>query len=974
MKLLLKSNTVRQRLKVFAIALTVLLLVWGYAGYVQSNAKTARELQEAAQILRLTLTLRVAAGLVMAWCLFSLALFRRRWRQAQERINQMPGVCLSIAAPRALGDDVREATDFWRRLASYLPRPDELPSPHITMEIAGTRDVVLYAVFIPAIDGLEQSLREEIIREWPGAQLRQMAANPDDVAPVERHRLFPDPARMGNYKAPVVAWNDFTLSGGDSLPLHQDAGRGTRGKDPVEAFLGALSAIDSDAALGIQFYIRPALPALRERWQQEVQSKENQAAKLKQAKQVVPKEFLEPARLIEERLAKATVIWEVGVRVWAASAEAEETRHGLDRLARVILAQTRGKHNQLVAAKINHDARPVQERHYPAAGGVPLTDIELGRLLHLPSAAVADPYKKLYRAGSTDLPPDPRSIVRAPAGKRIYGAYTANSGEKVYVGHDLEFATMGAFIAGATGAGKSTVLANIIIQDFLNGAGGLVLDPHVDFIRDVIRNVPLDRLDDLLIYDIRDCQPLLYNICTAASDLGAAATVESIMGAIQVMMGANWATAVRMQEILYNAFYLALGALGQRASVLQVDKLLKDEFYREDLIAAIRDPVQYGATIDFWRRNFAGWNESEKSQAVAIALRRLNALIGRPEVRRSLAMPLNTLNLAAELDRGRLILVPLHVSMGEEAQKILGALLVRDFYNAMLMREAVPKQERRKAILCLDEMASLVGNTAGFVEKLAAQCRKYGSALVGAAQFYKQLPPAVLNEVLENFRTQIAMSGGADYAETVRDIMGRKISVSDVQNLAPFTAYVKMAVFGGVTTPCLIQTLPPIEPAWARPEATPGYHQAPPAEWNALLPGAPPVAAPPEPANPAGATTAAKLFAYVKRLAQSDPAAATDYVASLPKDDFEALLATQREYDAWKRQEILHNPGLIKDPISRAYALSRLEHGVRHYMMDALYVRDFYRRAGGNGAGAERVGRHFDAGDPVAESDFYYTD
>src|SRR5690606_32585660 len=104
------------------------------------------------------------------------------------------------------------------------------------------------------------------------------------------------------------------------------------------------------------------------------------------------------------------------------------------------------------------------------------------------------------------------------------------------------------------------------------------------------------------------------------------------------------------------------------------------------------------------------------------------------------------------------------ISMGEEAQKILGALLVREFYNVMLMREDTHKDRRRNALLVIDEMASFIGDVAGFVEKLASQCRKYGAALIGAAQFYKQLPSSVLAEVLENFRTQMALSGGADYA------------------------------------------------------------------------------------------------------------------------------------------------------------------------------------------------------------------
>lgn len=980
-KVLLKTNKARSRLKtIFVFLIIVALLLW-WTSSIRTGANTAREMTQVAPRLRLLTLLQVIGVGIVTWAAVSLYRFMKKWSQTQDMINRLPGVKLSIAVPRELGDDVRAETDFWRRLASYLPRPEELPCPHISFEVSGNRDVVLYSVFIPGVDGLDKSLREEIIREWPGTQLRELVVSPEDVPPAERDRVFPDPAGFGDFNAPpVVAWNEFKLTGKDGMPLYQDTGTGARGKDPIEAFLSALSVVDTEAVMGIQFLIRPALANMWERWQEEIVKKENQAAKMKQAKQAVPKNFMQEADLYEKRLEKATVIWEVGVRVWAAAIDPKLAYRDLDRLTKVLLAQTRGKYNQLTIAKNEQDSTPISGRYYPGCGGIPLTDLELGRVIHLPSAKVAAPYKKLYRSGSIRLPPDPRGIIRDDrGGKRAYGTYEYDTGETVFVGHDLKFTRMGTFVSGATGTGKSTVLANLVLQDFLNGAGGVVLDPHVDFIREVMENIPPDRLEDVIIFDIRDSQPLLYNICNVANGLGPAAIVESIMGAIQVVMGANWSTSVRMQELLFNGFYLAVGALGQRASVMQVSKLLQDEFFREDLMNAIRDPVQFGATIDFWRNNFGGWSDTDKINAVTVALRRLNAITSRPSVRRTMAMPMTTLNLADELNRGRLILVPLHISMGEDAQKLLGALLIRDYYNAMLMRESIPEPERRNAVLVMDEMASFVGDTAGFVEKLAAQCRKYGSALIGATQFYKQLPVSVLNEVLENFRTQMALSGGADYARTVTQIMGGEISISDVQNLPPYMAYIKTAVFGGTTSPCLVQTLPPAKPHWQEPKAINGYCIEPKQEWSPLLQGAAPITKPP---NSPKDTLAPELFAYSSRLARRNLPAAIDYTASLPPDVFDALLTTQRQYDAWKRQEILNNPGVMaKRPVARLYALSRLEFGIRHYMMDAWYVRDYYRRPGSmssNGAASNSGATSANSGDSGAadffEDEFYYDD
>lgn len=950
MRLLLKTSTARSRLKTIVIFAVGVALIFGYVIYTEAN-KTPYELADMAPTFRLMTLLRVVGSVVIAWAVVSLLRFRKKWWATQEAINNAPGLGFSIAVPRDLGVDVRQQTDFWRRLATYLPRPDELPTPHISMEVSGTRDWVIYTVYLPDMEGLDLSIREEITREWPGAQLRTLVANPDEVPLANRHRVFPDPAGLGEFKGePFTAWTTLKLAGKDYLPLYQDTATGAQGKDPVEALLGALSALESETALGVQFLIRPALPNTWERWQNEVQKREGQIAKFKQAKSPVPKSVSQELKLLEDRHSEATTIWEVGIRVWGASIVPQEVQQGLDRIIKVLLAQTKGKYNQLTIAASGQDDVPIRKRHYPRHGGIPLTDPELGRLLHLPSARVLEPYRKVYRSGSTRLPPDPSCIVRERGDQRVYGTFAFDTGDQVFVGHNLKFTRMHTFVTGATGTGKSTVLANLVLQDFCNGAGGLVLDPHVDFIRDIMENIPLDQLHRVFVFDIRDRQPALFNICQAADGLGPSATVESIMGAVQVAMGANWGSSVRMQEILYNGFLLAVGALGKYASVMEVTKLLQDEFHREDLLNRIRDPVQFGATMNFWRENFAQWNDTEKTQAVTVALRRLNAISSRPEVRRSLAMPMNTLDLRGALDSGYLILVPLHISMGEEAQKILGALLVREFYNVMLMREDTHKDRRRNALLVIDEMASFIGDVAGFVEKLASQCRKYGAALIGAAQFYKQLPSSVLAEVLENFRTQMALSGGADYARTVQKVMGEGINVSDVQNLPPYTAYWKGAVFGGTSTPCLIQTLPPAEPAWSEPQPRNGYKREPPSAWSPLLPGGEPLME-----NPGQTAPIAEIFAYASHLAKTDLPAATDYVAGLPTAVFDELIEIQFKFDTWMRDEILANPGLIRDPVQRIYALSRLAWGIRNYMTDAMFIRDYYRRVG-NGSGPGMTG------------------
>ena len=52
------------------------------------------------------------------------------------------------------------------------------------------------------------------------------------------------------------------------------------------------------------------------------------------------------------------------------------------------------------------------------------------------------------------------------------------------------------FTIGSTGVGKSTLMANLVRQDFENGDGCTVIDPHGDTVRAIARSLPIHRIED----------------------------------------------------------------------------------------------------------------------------------------------------------------------------------------------------------------------------------------------------------------------------------------------------------------------------------------------------------------------------------------------------------------------------------------------------------------------------------------------
>jgi len=76
------------------------------------------------------------------------------------------------------------------------------------------------------------------------------------------------------------------------------------------------------------------------------------------------------------------------------------------------------------------------------------------------------------------------------------------------------------YIIGASGTGKSTLIVNLAAQSIKAGEGIAVLDPHGDLIDEIIKTIPDDRIDDVILFDPADDEyPIPFNILAAHSDL-----------------------------------------------------------------------------------------------------------------------------------------------------------------------------------------------------------------------------------------------------------------------------------------------------------------------------------------------------------------------------------------------------------------------------------------------------------------------
>lgn len=897
------------------------------------------------------------------------------WRKKQIRLNEemaAAGRTFSLA-PRV--SDVPPSCDFWRRAPiGFLPRGGDALCPHVTFEVNRDSQAMLFTLRAPTADGLDKHMTAEVAVEWPKTEIRPAVQHKKEIPPAHEGEIFVDPPHTRAQEPQArVFWQELRPLKHHVYPLHtpepEPGSQPGAGSIQATTLLAALNTLPADAQAGIQLLVRPAPRSVFRAWRRVANNLQNQlnqrGSKITgNAERTVTThtqfgpsneaELRQNLALITNRLRDEAFTYEVCLRIWSVNPHPARARQEVKRICKHITAALRGRLNELTEGRHGRDWETVLTRRFPFWGGFMMTATELGQFMRLPGVAAAAPFAKLHQAGANPLPPEGRIIAepheviaveqlnghtngRPVANKRAYGTFVDASGQQLLIGHSFAATTTHGLVTGSTGTGKSVAAANIALQDWLSGAGVLVLDPHGNLIEDILRGVPADREKDVVILDPADQQPFRFNVCQVNNELGLDVATEKVMEAIRIGTGASWQTSVGMREVLFNAVVLALGTIPQ-ASMLDVAAVLDDEKRAAILRrSGVRLP-QVKAAVDFWRSKFPSWNDRDQKQALAAAQRRIDAFVRLGMLRRTIGSSGRSVNLAEAIGRGRLILAPMPDEMGGEAKRIWGAILVREFIQVLRQQNETGAVSQR-ATLIVDEVADSIGTLAGFIKVIVTQLRKYGASAYFFAQNFSQLPEDVRQEMISNCRTQICFSAGVDDAQVAARILGQGVTAYDIQNLPPYHAFARLAVPGAQAQPVLIRMLPPVREK--EPPPQPGLAARQPLSSHLPQPGE----AAPE--NLQAGLLDKEIVAYLEKHAAGRSDDLIKFLLSLPQERFEHICGMKRAYDQERRRRLLLFPGLVADKVRRIRALSRYQYGAPWWMSDTSYYRQLNEGRGG---------------------------
>lgn len=353
------------------------------------------------------------------------------------------------------------------------------------------------------------------------------------------------------------------------------------------------------------------------------------------------------------------------------------------------------------------------------------------------------------------------------------------------------------YVVGQTGTGKSTLLKDVIRQDILAGRGVGYIDPHGQDAEELLSVIPSWRADDVVYFNAADfAYPMAWNLLASdAIDPAERDRVASIIvSGFQGIFGNSWGP--NLEYVLLGCLHTLL-ARGN-TSILGVPRLITERDYRAHVLSFVRDP---GVRM-FWK-NFAK-QEAEHKDATTSVINKVGRLFLSPTMRNIFGQAANKIHPRRIMDEGKIFIVNLAKgAIGDDAARIIGALLIAQFFSASLTRRTIPEDKRRDFALVVDEFPSFSTTVIG---SILSESRKYRLSAILANQFLGQLDEKTEDAIFGNPGAVVSFRVGEEDAALLAKHFGGDYTPEHFASLDNFTVCVKQLARGIAQDPFIGQT------------------------------------------------------------------------------------------------------------------------------------------------------------------------
>lgn len=433
---------------------------------------------------------------------------------------------------------------------------------------------------------------------------------------------------------------------------------------------------------------------------------------------------------------------------------------------------------------------------------------ELASVWHLPTPFIETPNIKWLLSKKAPAP------INMPTEGLLLG-HNVYRNIKTEVRIDRDDRRRHMYIIGRTGTGKSQWISNMAVQDIRNGEGVCVVDPHGDLIEDILKHIPKERSEDVILFEPFDTErPIGLNMLEVHSEEEKDFAVQEMISIFYKLVTDPSFLGPMFEHYMRNAMLTLMADEEYPGTIIDIPRIFTDTEFQKYKASKVQDPV----VRNFWEKEMAKTTDYHKSEMLGYLISKVGRFVENSMMRNIIGQPKSSFDFRDIMDNRKILLLNLAKGKtGEINAKLLGLIIVSKLQMAALSRSNIPEDQRKDFYLYVDEFQNFITDS---FSTILSEARKYRLNLIVAHQYLGQLSQAagaqgsathdLRDAVFGNAGTMACFRIGVEDSEIMAKEFAPAFNEFDLINIDRFNAYVKLMIGGTASKPFNLSTLPPI--------------------------------------------------------------------------------------------------------------------------------------------------------------------
>jgi len=431
---------------------------------------------------------------------------------------------------------------------------------------------------------------------------------------------------------------------------------------------------------------------------------------------------------------------------------------------------------------------------------------ELAAIWHFPNQNTKLPNiawgKKLYSDPPENLPISD-SLLPEEKNKITFFAKTEfRNKDSIFGIKEGEDRRRHTYIIGKSGTGKTTLIANMAIDDIRKGRGVAIIDPHGDLCNNILDYIPSNRVNDCCYFNPADPEyvyPL--NVLEAKNENQKELIASGVISIFKKLYG-NISWGPRLEHILRNAVLTLVNTPG--SDLTHIVEILTNKNFRQRVVSQLTNQT----LINFWNNEFGRMDPKFQNEAVSPILNKVGQFISSTNIRNTVAHSKSKIKIQEIMDQKKILIADLSTGrLGEDNSALLGAMLITQIQLSAMNRVFQSSEERSDFYLYVDEFQNFA--TESFI-KILSEARKFKLNLIVANQYMSQLDKTIQDAILGNVGSIMSFVVGNQDAFVLAKEFGPEFPPEDLIKIGKYEIVCKLSIDSETTKPFYATTLAPL--------------------------------------------------------------------------------------------------------------------------------------------------------------------